>query len=213
MSKVFFSVGLSLDGFIAGENRGPDNPMGDRGTSIHEWIFEQRVFRENLGLGAGGETGADNQYLEALLARTGASIMGKRMFEEGERSWPENAPFHTPVFVLTSERRSPWQRPGGTTFYFVNDGPESALEQARAAVGGKDIRIAGGATIIRRYLETGLVDEFKLSLSPRWLGRGLRLFEHVDLPAFELTIADVLASPRVTHLEYRVRSPSEPGAR
>src|SRR5712691_9679279 len=99
MSKVFFSLGMSLDGFIAGPNRGPTNPLGDQGVAIHKWAFEQRSFREALRLGDGGETGQDNRIVEATLKRTGASIMGKRMFDEGERNWPEEAPFHTPVLA------------------------------------------------------------------------------------------------------------------
>jgi len=137
MSKVFVDLGMSLDGFVAGPNAGPKNPLGDRGTSIHAWIYNQRVFMQHLKLGdGGGETGLDNRMLEATFGRIGANIMGKRMFEEGEANWPEEAPFHTPVFVLTKERRPPWERPGGTTFHFVNDGIESALAQARKAAGG-----------------------------------------------------------------------------
>src|SRR5512147_162590 len=123
-------------------------------------MFPQRNFRGILGLGDDGETGDDNRIIGEILRRIGANIMGKRMFEEGEANWPEDAPFHTPVFVLTHERRSPWERPGGTTFHFVNHGIESALERARAAAGGKDIRISGGANVIRQYLDAGLIDEF-----------------------------------------------------
>src|SRR5260221_14359638 len=124
MSKVFVHVGISLDGFIAGSNRGPTNPLGDRGRTIHQWMFEQRAFRELLSLADGGETGPDNDVIAAIARRTGASIVGKRMFDEGEASWPEKAPFHTPVFVLAHASRASWPRPGGTTFHFVNDGIE-----------------------------------------------------------------------------------------
>jgi dihydrofolate reductase len=127
MNKVFFSLGMSLDGFIAGPNRGPTNPLGDRAVAIHTWAFQQRTFRERLRLGDGGETGQDNRILEATLERTGASIMGKRMFDEGERNWPEEAPFHTPVFVLTKEARRPWERKGGTTFHFVVEAIHSSM--------------------------------------------------------------------------------------
>ena len=129
-----------------------------------------------LKLGEGGETGTDNQIVEHTFRRTGVSIMGKRMFDLGERMWPEEAPFHTPVFVLTSQVREPWVRPGGTTFYFVNDGIESALRQARAVAGDRDIRIAGGADAIQQYLRAGLVDEFTLAISPVMFGGGPRLF-------------------------------------
>jgi dihydrofolate reductase len=128
--------------------------------------------------------------------------MGKRMFDGGERFWPEEAPFHTPVFVVTHERRAPWERPGGTTFHFVNDGIDSALAQARAVAGGRDIRIAGGADLVRQYLDAGLVDEFTLSIAPVILGQGTRLFDE-NAPRLEgLSAVDVEASPRATHLTY-----------
>ena len=172
MSKVFVQMGISLDGFVAGVNRGPRNPLGHLGVKVHGWMFHQRAFRQNLKLGEGGETGADNELLEATTKRIGANVMGKRMFEEGEANWPEEAPFHTPVFVLTHERRAPWERPGGTTFYFVNDGIHSALEQARRAAGERDVRISGGADMVRQYLNAGLVDELALALSPLLLATG-----------------------------------------
>ncbi len=143
--------------------------------------------------------------MEAILKRTGASIMGKRMFEEGERNWPEEAPFHTPVFVLTKEVRNPWERKGGTTFHFVNDGIESALRQARDVARGKDIRIAGGAHLVRQYLSAGLVDEFSIALAPVFLGDGLRLFDGVDKRRFSVDIVEAIHSPMVTHLRYAVR--------
>jgi dihydrofolate reductase len=172
---------------------------------LQHWVGQQRFFRENLKLGEGGETGQDNRILEETFNRTGVSIMGKRMFDGGERYWPEEAPFHTPVFVLTKEVRSPWERPGGTTFYFVNDGIESALLQARAVASGRDIRIAGGAHAIRQYLNAGLVDEFTIALSPVFLGAGLRLFDGIDRRQIALDSVDAVHSPMVTHLNYAVR--------
>ncbi len=206
MSKVFFSVGMSLDGFIAGPNRGPANPLGDQGVEIHQWAFQQRAFREALKLGPGGETGPDNRIVEATLKRTGASIMGKRMFEEGENNWPEEAPFHTPVFVLTKEVRSPWERKGGTTFHFVNDGIESALRRARDVARGKDIRIAGGAQVLLQYLNAGLVDDFSIALAPVFLGDGVRLFDGIDKHRISVDIVEAIHSPLVTHLRYAVRN-------
>ena len=132
------------------------------------------------------------------------TIMGKRMFDGGEQFWPEEAPFHTPVFVVTHQEREPWERPGGTTFHFVNDGIESALAQARAVAGGRDIRIAGGADLIRQYLDAGLVDEFTLSIAPVLLGEGTRLFDGITPALEELTAVEVQASPRATHLAYAV---------
>jgi dihydrofolate reductase len=172
---------------------------------LHQWLFEQRFFRENLKLGEGGETGEDNRILEDTFKRIGVSIMGKRMFDLGERMWPEEAPFHTPVFVLTHQVRSPWQRPGGTTFYFVNDGIESALRQARQAAGDRDIRIAGGANAIVQYLTAGLVDEFSIALAPVVFGSGIRLFEGVDGRNVSLAMTSVVHSSKVTHLNYQVR--------
>ena len=204
MSKVFFSLGMSLDGFIAGPNRGPTNPLGDHGTAIHKWVYSQRAFRQSLKLGDGGETGQDNRILEATLQRIGVNIMGKRMFEEGERNWPEEAPFHTPVFVLTHEARKPWERKGGTTFYFVNDGIHSALGQAREVAGDRDVRIAGGSETILEHLHAGLVDEFSIALSPVLFGAGTRLFDGVDASRVALEPVRSEPSSRVTHLTYAV---------
>ena len=204
MNKVFFSVGISTDGFIAGDHGGPENPLGDRETEIHKWMFIQKNFREQLALGQGGETGRDNDMLTEIITRTGASILGKRMFEEGEANWPENAPFHTPVFVLSKHKRDPWKRPGGTTFYFVNNGIESALALAREAAGNKDVRISGGADVIRQFLNAGLIDEFTLHLSPIILGNGVRLFENIEKEKFSLEIIEAIYSTLVTHLKYKV---------
>ena len=128
--------------------------------------------------------------------------MGKRMFDVGERAWPEEAPFHTPVCVLTHEKREPWVRPGGTTFYFVNDGLESALEQARESADGRDIRIAGGADVIQQYLNLGVIDELQIALAPVLFGGGRRLFENLREPAQKFRFDKVLGSPAATHLRY-----------
>jgi dihydrofolate reductase len=210
-ATVFFAVSISLDGFIAPEGmddqHGYDPTYKDwarKWSALQAWVVTQRFFLENLKLGDGGETGPDDDRARQTFERTGASIMGKRMFDGGERFWPEEAPFHTPVFVVTHEQRAPWDRPGGTTFRFVNDGIESALAQARAASGGRDIRIAGGADLIRQYLDAGLVDEFTLSIAPVVLGQGTRLF-HGNVSVIEgLAAVDVEASPRATHLTYAV---------
>jgi dihydrofolate reductase len=143
--------------------------------------------------------------LEAILKRTGVTIIGKRMFEEGEQNWPEETPFHTPVFVLTRQTRAAWERKGGTTFHFVKDGIESALRQARAAARDKDVRIGGGANVILQYLNAGLIDDFTLSLAPILLGDGLRLFDKVDNRKISVDIVDAVRSPMVTHLTYAVR--------
>lgn len=203
MSKVFFSVTMSLDGFLAPEWHS-DRQWVEQWMQLQEYVFHQRFFRRNLELGDDGETGVDNTILEQVFERTGATILGKRMFDAGERSWPENAPFHTPVFVVTHLARDPWVRPGGTVFHFVNDGIESALRQARAAAGDRDVRIGGGAHTIQQFLSAGLVDECHVALAPVFLGAGIRLFDRIDRERIELTVADAVASPRVTHLRYRV---------
>ena len=212
MGKVFFSVGMSLDGFMAPEGMDlahADDPNYKDWLSqwmeLQKWTSQQRFFRENLQLGEGGETGQDNRILEEAFNRTGVNIMGKRMFEGGERFWPEEAPFHTPVFVLTHQVRSPWERPGGTTFHFVNDGIESALRQAREVAGGKDIRIAGGANAIVQYLNAGLVDEFSIALAPVFFGEGVRLFDGIDRRKVSPEIVEAVHSPLVTHLRYAVK--------
>ena len=179
--------------------------MGQQWMELHQWIFPQRFFRESLKLGEGGEQGRDNDIVRETFERTGASVMGKRMFDAGEHAWPEEAPFHTPVFVVTHEKRASWERPGGTTFHFVNDGIQTALAQAREAAGDRDVRIAGGGATILQYVNAGLIDEFSIALSPVLFGSGIRLFEGVD--AGRVALEPVRAEPtqRVTHLTYAVR--------
>jgi len=203
-AKVFFSVSMSLDGFIAPES--PEDLMGPQWMELQQWLFAQRFFRENLSFAEGGEEGRDNDIVRETFERTGASVMGKRMFEAGEQGWPEEAPFHTPVFVVTHEKRDPWERPGGTTFHFVNDGIEAALDRARDAAGDRDVRIAGGGATILEYVNAGLVDEFTIALAPVLFGTGIRLFEGVD--ARRVALEQVRSEPtqRVTHLTYAVRN-------
>jgi dihydrofolate reductase len=200
---VFFSVSMSLDGFIAPESLG--ELMGQQWRELQRWIFPQRFFRENLKLGEGGEEGRDNDILRETFERTGASVMGKRMFDAGEQAWPAEAPFHTPVFVVTHEKRDPWERQGGTTFHFVTDGIETALDQAREAARGRDVRIAGGGVTILQYVNACLVDEFTIALSPVLFGSGIRLFEGVEAGRVALEQVRAEPTPRVTHLTYAVR--------
>lgn len=217
--KVFFGVTMSLDGFMAPEAvpvedvfspEGQHDPRVQRWmrkwSELQAWVFPLRFFRENLRLGEGGEEGPDNDIARATHERTGASVMGKRMFDAGELAWPEEAPFHTPVFVVTHTRRQPWERPGGTTFHFVNDGIEAALDRARAAAGDRDIRIAGGAETILAYVNAGLIDEFWIALSPVLFGSGIRLFEGVDAGRVALEPVGAEPTQRVTHLTYAVRA-------
>ncbi len=208
--KLFFDVVASLDGFIAPEGMDLAHAADPEykqwlslWSKLQSWVFQQQFFRKSLKLDEGGETGHDNHMLEETFKRTGVSIMGKRMFDGGERFWPEEAPFHTPVFVLTHQVRKPWERPGGTTFHFVNDGIESALGQARKAVGNKDIRIAGGANVIQQYLNAGLVDEFTIHYSPVFFGQGVSLFSGISKNV-NVKIKDAVGSKQVTHVTFDV---------
>lgn len=206
MSKVFVNIGLSLDGYMAPEGMTMDDPQyknwGAKWGAMMSWLMKQQAFRDNIGFGPGGETGAVNDMVRHTMERTGANILGKRMFDQGEVSWPEDAPFHTPVYVLTHEKRDPWVRPGGTTFYFVNDGPERALELARESAGSRDIRISGGADVIQQYLNMGVVDELEIALAPVLFGGGRRLWENVREPGPQFRIDRVLDTPDATHLRY-----------
>ena len=209
MSKVFVNIALSLDGYMAPEGMSLEHwetpqykKWGAKWGALMAWLINQRYFRENLHFGPGGETGPVNDLVRNTFERIGANIMGKRMFEQGERSWPEDAPFHTPVYVLTHEKREPWVRPGGTTFYFVNDGPERALELARESAGSRDVRISGGADVIQQYLTMGAVDELEIALAPVFFGGGRRLFENLGEADLQFRIDKVLDGPAATHLRY-----------
>ncbi len=210
MSKIFVNIGLSLDGYMAPEGmtiENWENPeyknWGAKWGTLMAWKINLQYMRENLlKLGPGGETGPVNDLVRSTTERTGANIMGKRMFDQGEASWPQQAPFHTPVYVLTHEKREPWVRPGGTTFYFVNDGPESALEKAREAVGGRDICISGGADVVQQYLNMGVIDELEIALVSVLFGSGRRLFENLREPVPQFRIDKVLNGAAATHLRY-----------
>lgn len=209
MSRVFVDVFISLDGYMGPEER-PDDPTQEAWMQdwmeIVGWAFPQKFTRENLKLGEGGETGQENDLLEEVFERTGASIMGMNMFRSGEEEWPEEAPFHTPVYVLTHEVRDPWERPGGTVFHFVNDGIHAALDRARRAAGDRDVRIAGGVDTVQQYLNAGLVDELVLHQSPSLLGRGMRLFDGVRGDRLSLEVVEALHAPNVTHVTYEVEN-------
>ncbi|KAF0204902.1 MAG: deaminase-reductase domain-containing [Gallionellaceae bacterium] len=206
MSKIFVNIGLSLDGYMAPEGMTMDNPeyknWGAKWGALMAWIINQQYFREKLKFGPGGETGPVNDMVRHTFERTGAHILGKRMFDQGEVSWPEEAPFHTPVYVLTHEKRDPWVRPGGTTFYFINEGPEPALALAREAAGSRDVRISGGADVIQQYLNLGVVDEMEIALAPVFFGAGRRLFENLSEPGPQFRIDNVLDGSFATHLRY-----------
>lgn len=202
MGKVVVDITTSLDGFIAGPNDGPELPLGAGGERLHQWVYDLASWREPHGL-AGGKTNENSEIMEEGLSRTGAIVVGKRMFDNAG-GWGETPPFGKPVFVLTHEAREPEAKDGGTTFTFVADGVESALEQARAAAGDKDVAVGGGANTVQQFLAAGLLDEIQVHVAPVLLGDGVRLFEHVGTDQIELEATRVIDSPDVTHLRFRV---------
>lgn len=203
MSKVIFDSGISLDGYFAGENRGHRNPMGGVSGKLHQWMLKQKAFWKHIKMEGGQEYGPDSKLIDDVFARTGSYIMGKRMFEEGEVVWAEDL-YEADVYVLTHEKREPWVQKGSTTFYFINDGIESALEKARQSAKGKDIRIQGGANTIQQFLNAGLIDEFFIHLAPVFLGAGIRLFDAIDPNRYDIQITEVIPSTLTTHLRYKL---------
>jgi dihydrofolate reductase len=214
MSRVTFDISVSLDGFVAGRNATLEQPLGEGGEQLHEWVVRLATWREAHGL-SGGERNADSDVLAESIASTGAVVMGRRMFSGGEGPWSddpnadgwwgETPPFRVPVFVVTHHQRETVEKQGGTTFAFVTDGAEAALEQARAAAGDGNVAVAGGASVAQQLLRAGLVDEMQLHLVPIVLGGGVRLFEGLGAEV-RLEIDRVIDSPSVTHLRYRVRN-------
>ena len=213
MSKLTFDITMSLDGFVAGPNATLEQPLGEGGEQLHEWVVGLESWRERHGL-EGGTTSPDSAILEESIARNGATLMGRRMFSGGEGPWEDDPkadgwwgddpPFHMPVFVLTHHAREPVQKQGGTTYTFVTDGIEAALEQAQAAAGGKDVAVAGGASIAQQLLRAGLLDELQIHVAPLLLGGGVRLFDNAGGDPLALKVTRVVESPAVTHLRYEV---------
>jgi dihydrofolate reductase len=208
MSKVRAHISVSADGYVAGPNQSPDQPLGEGGESLHDWVVSLAEWREAHGK-EGGEVNASSPILAEATANVGAEIMGRGKFGGGPGGWDDawtgwwgdDPPFHMPVFVVTHHEREPLTL-SDTTFTFVTGGIEAALEQARAAAGGKDVFIGGGADVINQYLAAGLLDELELHVAPVVLGGGSRLFEGVG----SITLEQVRAveAPGVTHLKYRV---------
>jgi len=203
-------ISVSADGYVAGPNQSLEDPLGEGGEGLHDWVVALKAWRERHGM-EGGEVNASTAVVEESLANVGAEIMGRGMFGGGPGPWGadpwpgwwgEEPPFHMPVFVLTHHEREPLTL-ADTTFTFVSDGIESALDQARAAATGKDVLLAGGAAAINQYLAAGLVDEVELNVVPLVLGGGARLFEGVG-PDLKLEQVGAIDAPGVTHLKYRV---------
>jgi dihydrofolate reductase len=209
MSKLCVrAFSVSLDGYGAGPEQSLENPLGRNGMKLHQWAFKTRTFKKMFGQD-GGDTDVDDEFAARGFVNLGAWIMGRNMFGPVRGKWPdeswkgwwgENPPYHVPVFVLTHHARAPLAMEGGTTFHFVTDGIHSALAQARAAAGGKDIRIGGGVSTVRQYLSAGLIDEMHLAMAPVLLGAGENLFAGMDLPALGYTCADRVSTPAATHL-------------
>ena len=209
MSSVTCQISISLDGFVAGPNQSIENPIGEGGMRLHQWVFETASWREQHGETGGART-VDSEVLDEVFQNVGAYIMGRKMFGGGDGPWDEtwkgwwgdNPPYHVPVFVLTHHARQPLSMRGGTTFTFVTEGVDSALQQARSAAGDRDVSIAGGARTVRQYLAAGMLDELYLHVVPVILGAGERLLENVGDPTLEPV--KVIASPAVTHMKYRI---------
>jgi dihydrofolate reductase len=210
MGKVKVSMAISLDGFAAGPNQSLEEPLGEGGERLHEWLLDLEIFRRTHG-GEGGKVNASTAVVEESLEQVGAFVMGRSMFGGGPGEWDESwrgwwgddPPYHAPVFVLTHHAREPLPMQGGTTFHFVTDGIESALDQAREAAGDRDVLIAGGASVVQQYLAAGLIDELTVSVAPVLLGGGTRFF--AEGAAAELEQFAAVEAPGVAHLRYRVR--------
>ena len=212
MSKVIADISMSLDGYVAGPDADLEDPLGIGGERLHEWAFGAQSWRETHGR-EGGEPNADSDVIAERVSATGAVVMGRRMYSGGSGPWEQDPkargwwgddpPFHAPVFVLTHHEREPLPMEGGTTFNFVTDGIESAIEQARAAAGEKDVLVAGGGTAVQQAIAAGLPDELQVHVAPVFLGGGVRLFDGIAADV-GLEIDRVVDSPRVTHLRYRV---------
>jgi dihydrofolate reductase len=211
MSKLRFDITISLDGFVAGPNQSKQHPLGESGEQLHDWAFPLAAWREPHGK-EGGEVNASTPVVEESLEKIGATVMGRNMFGGGPGPWGDepwngwwgdDPPFHMPVFVVTHHTREPLALQGGTSFTFVTDGIESALEQAKEAAGGKDVKLAGGAEVAQQYLAAGLIDEMELHVVPVLLGDGERLLDNLGT-GLELEQLRAVEAPGVTHLKYRV---------
>ncbi|TPK74683.1 dihydrofolate reductase [Mesorhizobium sp. B2-4-15] len=199
---------LSLDGYGAGPNQDLENPLGVGGKALHKWAFTTRTFRKMFGE-EGGATGVDEDFAARSFEDVGAWILGRNMFGPIRGEWPDdswkgwwgdNPPYHVPVFVLTHHAREPVVMEGGTTFHFVTEGIHSALEQAKAAADGKDVRVGGGVATIRQYLQEKLIDEMHLAISPVLLGAGENLLAGLDLPKLGYRCSEQVASPHAMHV-------------
>src|SRR3954447_19656749 len=209
MSKLKLNITMSIDGFVAGPDQSPEQPLGIGGEELHGWLVPLKAFREIHGE-SGGDVNASTPFAEDILAGAGATIMGRNMFGGGPEGWDEswkgwwgdNPPYHYPVFVVTHHPREPLEMEGGTTFHFVTDGIESALAQAREAARGTDVMLWGGGSIVQQYLAAGLLDELELHVVPVLLGDGSRIFDGLANAQVRLEQVRAVAGPGVAHLKY-----------
>ena len=212
MSKLRCHISISLDGFVAGPNQSEENPLGERGERLHDWAVSLAAWRELHGE-QGGEVNESTRIMEETLENVGAGVMGRNMFgpvgggDWGDGQWKGwwggDPPYHNDVFILTHYPRDPVEMEGGTTFHFVTDGIERALELAREAANGRDVRLWGGAQAIQQYMAAGLLDELELAVVPVLLGDGARLFDNLGHAEVQLEQVRAVEAPGVTHLKYR----------
>ncbi|MGE5172680.1 MAG: dihydrofolate reductase family protein [Betaproteobacteria bacterium] len=203
MKKVTFDISMSLDGYITGPNSSIERPLGEGGELLHQWLYRLASWRKRHGIN-GGKINKDASVLDESFKRTGAVIMGRRMFDYGVKYWGDNPPFHVPVFVLTHEPREKLVKEGATTFTFVTDGIKSALNKAKASAGNKNVAVAGGAETAQQFIKARLLDEIQIHLVPILLGGGIRLFDHIGSELVTLKRTKVIESRRVTHIRFRV---------
>ena len=211
MSKTRITITMSLDGYVAGPNQSVKEPLGVGGEALHDWAVKLAAFNELQGK-EGGEVNANSAIFQEMFENVGAVIMGRNMFGGGPGPWTpdwkgwwgENPPYHMPVFVLTHHARDPLPMQGGTTFHFVTDGIQSALNQAKRAAADKDVLVMGGAKTIQQFLAAGLIDEVNISMVPLLLGGGERLLDNLGDPPPRFEQTRVVQGPGVVHLRYRV---------
>ena len=213
MSKLRCHISISADGFVAGPSQSEENPLGEGGERLHDWAVSLAAWRESHDK-AGGEVNASSRIMQETLANVGAGVMGRNMFgpvtggDWGDGQWKgwwgDDPPYHNDVFILTHHPREPVEMQGGTTYHFVTDGVQRALERAKASAGGQDVRLWGGAEVIQQYLAAGLLDELELHIAPVLLGGGARLFDNLGGADFRLEQVRAVEAPGVTHVKYRI---------
>jgi dihydrofolate reductase len=213
MSKLRCHISISADGFVAGPNQSTENPLGEGGERLHDWVVSLAAWRESHGM-QGGEVNENTRIVQETLENVGAGLMGRNMFgppsggdwgdEPWNGWWGDDPPYHNDVYILTHHSRAPVEMKGGTTFHFVTDGIERALERAKESANGQDVRLWGGAEVTQQYLVAGLLDELELHIAPVVLGDGARLLDNLEGAGIGLEQVRAVEAPGVTHVKYRV---------